>query len=78
MKAAAFFICRGGPADRLLGSTGGCLVSPGNFKCFSEARERVIGAPEEEIVFPYAFMNTDRDLITTEMFCSKDEKKLQK
>ena len=35
------------------------------------------GAVEEEMVFPYAFMNTDADLVLPTMFC-QDQKKLEK
>ena len=38
----------------------------------------MIGALEEEIVFPYAFMNSDKNFIVTEMFCSEDVKKIEK
>ena len=38
---------------------------------------RVIARLEEEMMFPYAFMNTDANLIIPEMFCA-DHEKLEK
>ena len=44
----------------------------------SDKEEIVIKGAESEMVFPYAFMNTDRDLVLPGMLCPDDPTKLAK